>query len=188
MANKPGKQEDCETYVNRSSNWKNMLRSDQNSTVQGFDTGFNGFLQPKYENGSWGERDPAMSSPTSSPNSCLFNDAIYFTDRLSFLHFSNLVNIGDHQAFPPVYQFHYTGRPGLSTQRARAHIDTSFNGTISGIPGDEDSGAMGSFVVFTMLSIWPVLGEDVYLLSPPAFSDNWISHDFFTEGSVLEFT
>lgn len=153
-----------------------------------------------------------------------------FTDRLSFLHFSNLANIGDEQAFLPVYQFHYAGRPSLSTQRARAYLETSFNTSVSGIPGNDDSGAMGSFAVLTMLGIWPVPGQDVYLLNPPLFSEvsitnpltgktatirnknfdpsdyssniyiqsatrdgkawskNWITHDFFTEGGVLELT
>jgi putative alpha-1,2-mannosidase len=79
MANKTGKQDDYEKYTGRAKNWKNMFNSDQNSTVQGHDTGFTGFLQPKYENGTWAEQDPAFCSPISNPDSCFFGMANYET-------------------------------------------------------------------------------------------------------------
>lgn len=149
-----------------------------------------------------------------------------FTTRLSFLHNSGLLYVGDEQSFLTVYQFHYAGRPGLSAKQAHAYIPSLFNTSVSGIPGNDDSGAMGSFIVFSMMGLWPVAGQDVYLITPPFFKEisvqnpltgkvatirninfdpsykaiyiqsatrdgtpwtkNWLSHDFFTHGGVLE--
>lgn len=94
-----------------------------------------------------------------------------FTKRLDFLHESGLLYIGDEQAFLPVYQYHYSGRPALSAKRAHYYIPSQFNTTFSGLPGNDDSGAMGSFLVLSMTGIWPVPGQDVYLISVPFFKE-----------------
>lgn len=109
------------------------------------DSGFIGFLQPKYPNGTWGFQDPSLCSPLYNFTSCYLatgghetyegSSWLYtfyvpqdmatliatlggpteFVDRLSYLHTSGLLYIGDEQAFLPVFQFHYGGRPGLSS-------------------------------------------------------------------------
>lgn len=149
-----------------------------------------------------------------------------YTERLDYLHESGLLYMGDEQAFLPVYQYHYAGRPALSAHRAHAYIPSQFNNTIGGIPGNDDSGAMGSFLALAMMGLFPVPGQDVYLITPPFFPEvnithgisgntatirnvgfdpgyeniyiqsvkrdgekwtrNWIGHDFFVDGGVLE--
>lgn len=149
-----------------------------------------------------------------------------FNKRLDYLHDSGILYIGDEQAFLPVWQYHYAGRPALSTNRSHYYIPSQFNTSINGIPGNDDSGAMGSFAVLTMMGLWPVPGQDVYLIGTPFFKEisiynaitkktatvrninfdpeykdvyiqsakrdgkpwtkNWITHDFFMEGGVLE--
>ena len=49
-------------YVQRSTNWQNLWRADQTSVIQGKDTGFRGFFQPKYMNQTWGYQDPIACS------------------------------------------------------------------------------------------------------------------------------
>lgn len=44
-------------------NWQNIFKADQTSFVNGTDTGFVGFFQPKYLNGTWGFQDPIACSP-----------------------------------------------------------------------------------------------------------------------------
>lgn len=51
------------TYLLRSNNWQNLFKEDQTSSINGTDTGFTGFFQPKYLNGSWGFQDPIACSP-----------------------------------------------------------------------------------------------------------------------------
>lgn len=149
-----------------------------------------------------------------------------FTSRLQFFHESGLLYVGDEQAFLPVFQFHYSARPALSAHYSHSYIPSQFNTTVAGIAGNDDSGAMGSFVVLSMMGLWPVPGQDVYLITPPYFKEvnltnglngnvatirnvnfdptyksiyiqsvtwngkpwtkNWITHDFFADGGVLE--
>ena len=59
--------EDYTTYLSRSSNWKNLYKDSQTSLLEnGTDTGFTGFFQPKYLNGTWGFQDPIACSALAS--------------------------------------------------------------------------------------------------------------------------
>ena len=50
-------------YLSRASNWQNLFKEDQTSFLEnGTDTGFKGFFQPKYLNGTWGFQDPIACS------------------------------------------------------------------------------------------------------------------------------
>ncbi|KAL1982571.1 hypothetical protein VTN96DRAFT_1157 [Rasamsonia emersonii] len=252
MAKGLGHEDDYQKYIKRSGNWRNMFKADQTSL------NFTGFLQPRYPNGTWGFQDPIFCSPLLNFTSCYLNPAghetyegsswLYtfyvpqdmaslvtalggreeFTNRLSYFHNSGLLYVGDEQAFLPVFQFHYAGHPGLSAKQVHAYIPSQFNTSTNGIAGNDDSGAMGSFTALSMMGIWPVPGQNVYLLTPPFFREvsirhgitgkvatirnlnfdptykniyiqnatrdgkpwtkNWIAHDFFLEGGVLELT
>lgn len=178
-----------------------MFLETQTSTINGVDTGFVGFLQPRYLNGTFGFQDPAFCSPLNNYSSCFLNTNghetyegsswLYtffvpqdmatlitslggptkFVERLSYLHSSGLLYIGDEQAFLPVFQFHYAGRPALSAVTAHSYIPSQFNATTVGIPGNDDSGAIGSFSALAMMGLWPVGGQDVYLITPPFFGE-----------------
>lgn len=73
MASGLGHQTDAEKYRARSKYWKNMFRSSQTSLIDGTNTGFTGFLQPKFLNGTWGFQDPAFCSPLLNFTSCYLN-------------------------------------------------------------------------------------------------------------------
>ena len=45
---------DAERFERSSVNWKTLFRADQGSFINGQDTGFTGFFQPRYLNGTWG--------------------------------------------------------------------------------------------------------------------------------------
>ena len=53
-------------YSQRSMNWHNLWKADQTSSIDGKDTGYVGFFQPKYLNGTWGFQDPIECSTLSS--------------------------------------------------------------------------------------------------------------------------
>ncbi len=53
MAKGMGHTADYEKYTARSENWRNMYKADQTSYINGTNTGFTGFLQPKYLNQTW---------------------------------------------------------------------------------------------------------------------------------------
>ncbi|PBP24134.1 hypothetical protein BUE80_DR005024, partial [Diplocarpon rosae] len=201
MAKGLGEAEDQEKYLGRAGNWENLFNPTQNSSINGVDTGFVGFLQPRNADGSWGYQDPARCSPLLLPDSCYLDGGggetyegscwLYtffapqdmaklinllggkekFIKRLDFLHESGLLYMGDEQAFLTVFLYHYAGRPALSARRAHAYIPKEFNNTINGIPGNDDSGAMGSFVTLTMMGVFPNPGQDVYFITPPFFQE-----------------
>jgi putative alpha-1,2-mannosidase len=149
-----------------------------------------------------------------------------FISRLDFFHDSGLADLGNEPVFLTVYQYHYAGRPGLSSKRVHGYIPSRFNTSTSGLPGNDDSGAMGAFTAFSMMGLFPNPGQNVYLITAPFFEEisithpqmnqtavirsinfdpaynriyiqsvrlngqaytrNWISHGFFTEGWTLE--
>jgi putative alpha-1,2-mannosidase len=207
MAKGLGQTQDAEKYLGRSNNWKNMFKADQTSFVSNttdypnstVDSGFIGFLQPRYLNNTWGFQDPSLCSPLYNFTSCYLNSDGHetyegsswmytffvpqdmatlvttlggpetFAKRLSYLHTSGLLYIGDEQAFLPVFQFHYAGRPGLSAYFSHFYIPSQFNTSTSGLAGNDDSGAMGSFTTLAIMGLWPISGQNVYLITPPYF-------------------
>lgn len=94
-----------------------------------------------------------------------------FVKRLDYLHDTNITYIGNEPSFLTVFQYHYAGRPYLSARRAHSYIPGFFGTTPDGLPGNDDSGAMGSFVAFSMLGLFPNPGQDVYLITPPFFPE-----------------
>ena len=92
-----------------------------------------------------------------------------FTKRLDYLHDQKITYIGNEPAFLTVFQYHYAGRPAKSTERAHFYIPGSFGPTPGGLPGNDDSGAMGSFVAMTMFGLFPNPGQSVYLITTPFF-------------------
>jgi putative alpha-1,2-mannosidase len=92
-----------------------------------------------------------------------------FVKRLDYLHDKKITYIGNEPAFLTVFQYHYAGRPGLSAKRSHYYIPSSFSPTPDGLPGNDDSGAMGSFVAFNMMGLFPNPGQNVYLIIPPYF-------------------
>lgn len=92
-----------------------------------------------------------------------------FVSRLDYLHESGLLDIGNEPSFLTVFLYHYAGHPGLSAKRAHSYIPSYFNASTVGLPGNDDSGASGSFIAFIMTGLFPNPGQDVYLITPPYF-------------------
>lgn len=200
------KTEDYQKYMERSGNWKNLLRLNQSSELHGEDLGFDGVLQPRYFNGSWAFQHPLLCSPLLEPDACFLtmdghetyegSAWLYtffvpgdtaalisalgskedFVRRLDFLHESGMLYMGDEQAFLTTFLYHYAGRPGLSAKRVHTYIPSQFNNTYVGIPGNDDSGAMGAYASLTMMGVFPNAGQNVYFITPPFFREVSIRH------------
>jgi putative alpha-1,2-mannosidase len=106
----------------------------------------------------------------------LYGGPAAFVRRLNYLHDQNITYIGNEPAFLTVFQYHYAGRPALSALRSHYYIPAFFSITPDGLPGNDDSGAMGSFVAFSMMGLFPNPGQDVYLIIPPYFECVNITH------------
>lgn len=106
----------------------------------------------------------------------LYGGPAAFVRRLNYLHDNNITYIGNEPAFLTVFQYHYAGRPALSAKRAHFYIPAFFSPTPAGLPGNDDSGAMGSFLAFAMMGLFPNPGQNVYLITPPFFESVNVTH------------
>ena len=93
----------------------------------------------------------------------IFGGPEAFVRRLDYLHDKQITYIGNEPAFLTVFQYHYAGRPALSSKRAHFYIPEYFQPTNGGLPGNDDSGAMGSFVAFSMMGLFPNPGKGPFL-------------------------
>lgn len=84
-----------------------------------------------------------------------------YVQRLDFLHESGLLDIGNEPSFLVVYLYHYAGRPGLSATRARSYVPSAFNASHSGLPGNDDSGAMNGLIPWRILKLYADVMEGV---------------------------
>ncbi|KAI1827014.1 alpha-1,2-mannosidase-like protein [Xylaria intraflava] len=205
MARKLGHKEDEAKYFQRSHNWKNLWRAEQEDryvdaatdTIQG--STFQGFLQPRFQNGTFSEQIVRLCSPAYEQHRCYFDTrystyegspwlySFYvpqdmaslidvmggparFVERLDYFHTSGINYMGNEPNFLPAFQFHYAGRPGRSAHWLHQYIPSQFNSSVGGIPGNDDC-AMGAFSAFAFMGFFPVAGQDVYLLTAPFFRE-----------------
>ncbi|ROT36660.1 glycoside hydrolase family 92 protein [Sodiomyces alkalinus F11] len=162
-------------------------------------TSFVGFLQPRRMDGTFGYQNTRVCSPGAEPHICYYDTSqstyegspwLYsfyapqdmatlvrlvggpaaLADRLDYFHESGLAYMGNEQSFLTVFQFHYAARPGRSSYWVRRYIPSQFNTTVAGIPGNDDC-AMGAFTAFAAMGLFPVAGQDVYLITAPLFRE-----------------
>lgn len=74
MADELGHTNDRDKYLKRSGNWINVYKADQTSAINGVDTNFTGFVQPRNADGTWEYQDPIFCSPLLNFESCYLNE------------------------------------------------------------------------------------------------------------------
>ncbi|KAI0340428.1 glycoside hydrolase family 92 protein [Trametopsis cervina] len=92
-----------------------------------------------------------------------------FINRLNFIFDQNYFDATDEPSQQIPFMYHYASRPGLSTQTSRRVLARFFNTSVNGLPGNDDSGAMGSYVAFYLAGLYPVPSTRQLLLSSPFF-------------------
>lgn len=182
-----GKTDDYKKYLARSGNWKNIW--DAHFTVDGF----TGFVRPKHRDGSW--LSPFTALDTGTWNGDTFyegNSWTYstfvpqdvagliaisggpqkFVDRLdAFFSVPGRYDVGNEPGFLTPYLYNWAGRPDKTDDHVREIIARSYHSGQSGLPGNDDSGAMSSWYAFGQMGIFPNAGQDVYLIGSPAYRE-----------------
>ncbi|KAI0708317.1 glycoside hydrolase family 92 protein [Earliella scabrosa] len=192
------KTEDGEKYAKRAGNFINVWNPDvvapDNADVVGmvqprFRNGSFGFTDPRH---------CSPHDPTGS-NCFLFNtntDGFYeaspivysqfvpqdtaklielqggtekFISRLDYIFEQNYFDSTDEPSQQIPFMYHYANAPGRSTQRSRQVISQFYSTAVNGLPGNDDSGAMGSYVAFYLAGLYPVPATRQFLLSSPYF-------------------
>jgi len=90
-----------------------------------------------------------------------------FAERLDVFFDKKYYNVANEPSFLTPCLYHWMGRPDLSSDRVLKIIRENYDDSVSGLPGNDDSGAMSSWLAFHMLGIYPNAGQNYYLLHTP---------------------
>lgn len=130
-----------------------------------------------YESSSWEYSFFAPHSVATLVELMGGNDT--FVNRVNHYFSAGYFLAGNEPSFAMPWVYHYAGRPDLSVLRVHQVVYENFNTKISGIPGNDDSGAMAALLVFHILGLYPVLSSTQMLIGSPLLSSFVLSNDVF---------
>ncbi|WP_343688341.1 GH92 family glycosyl hydrolase [Chitinophaga sp.] len=100
-----------------------------------------------------------------------------FKKRLDIFFNNKYYNVSNEPSFLTPNLYHWIGRPDLSSERIHNIIDSSYNTSAAGLPGNDDSGAMSSWLDFHMIGLFPNAGQSYYLINAPYFTKTIIHQE-----------
>ena len=172
------------TYLARSGYWRNLF--DPNFESEGF----RGFVRPRHRDGSWvAPFNPTTSAGTGGAG--FYEDGSWaysffvphdvaalitamggpntFVRRLDhYFATPGRYYTGNEPSFMVPYLYLWAGRHDRSAQQIRSTLSGEFNDSRSGLPGNDDSGAMSAWYVEGLLGLYPNAGSDVWLIGSPS--------------------
>lgn len=124
------------------------------------------------------------------------NGSATFVDRLEMTftpgvfggnaQFGNtLYNPGNQPSFATPYLYNYVNRQDLAVKRSRFVAKSYYAPKPGGLPGNSDAGAMESWLLWSMIGLFPMTGQPIFFIGSPWFSDLTIQ---LGGGKVLEIT
>jgi predicted alpha-1,2-mannosidase len=181
------KNDDYHKYLDRSNGWVNLW--DENAESKGY-KGFigvkdwdNKFLafDPAFEARSWKGPFYEGTSWTYSyfvPHNIpklvsLMGGKEKFIERLDFALKNNLIDYGNEPSFLALRSFSHVGRPDLTSYWVHYALNKNFD--LTGGLGNDDSGAMSSWYIFSALGFFPNAGQDIYYLNAPLYPKSVIT-------------
>lgn len=191
-----GRDDDFNTYFNRSHNWRNHWNTNMTAL------GFSGFVGPRDVNG-FIPQDPL------SCGGCYWRDYYYqalpweysfnahhdldhlkdlcggnntFVARLEMTFTPNmfsgngafghtLFNPGNEPSFTTPYLYNFANRQDLAVKRSRFIAKSYYSATPGGLPGNSDAGAMESWLLWNMIGLYPMTGQTTFFIGSPWLSD-----------------
>jgi len=181
-----GTKADYKKYLNRSGNWINLWDTTAESD------GFKGFIMPRKADGSFVKIDPKIAAGSWKDYFYEGNSWTYsyfmphqfeklvnlsggkeiFAKKLKYGFDNNLIDYGNEPAFLAVQAFHYAGRSDLASFYVRKLMRERFDE--KGYSGNDDSGAMSSWYMFSAMGFFPNAGQDIYYLTGSLFTKTTI--------------
>ncbi|MEM9655447.1 MAG: glycoside hydrolase domain-containing protein, partial [Actinomycetota bacterium] len=67
------------------------------------------------------------------------------------------------------WAYHYVGRPDRTAEIVHHILQNQFGTGRGGLPGNDDSGGLSSWYVWASLGLFPVAGQNLFLVNAPAF-------------------
>ena len=67
------------------------------------------------------------------------------------------------------YLYNYVGQPWKTAEKVSEIIRKQYRHARNGLPGNDDSGTLSSWYIFSSLGFYPLAGQDFYLIGTPLF-------------------
>lgn len=83
--------------------------------------------------------------------------------------FEGLNNEPDYEA---PWAYHYAGRPDRTAEVVHAAVANQFGIGRGGLPGNDDSGGLSAWYVWATLGLFPVAGQNMFLVSAPHVAES----------------
>jgi predicted alpha-1,2-mannosidase len=150
-----------------------------------------GFFAPKDADGSWTKPfDPSVCLPDSWNDPYFYEGTSWQWSFSAHHDFAGLIQrkggpegfvrhldeffakgyyLSKETMLHVPYLYTYAGRPDLSSARARAELDRHFKVSRDGLSDNEDMGCQSAFAMAVSLGLYPIMGQDLWLLSAPVF-------------------
>ncbi len=182
-----GRAEDAARYGARAGNWTNVWDAE----LADGPGGFRGFCRARTADGAFTATEPregVRNPPGSDYPEDFYEGSCWeysymvpgdvaglmaamggkeaFADRLEYAFENELIDCGNEPGFLTPWLFDFAGRPDLASRWV--HAQRRRFTEEGGLPGDDDSGAMGAWYVFATAGLFPVAGQDLYALHAPA--------------------
>jgi len=198
MARGLGHTADAKLFSDRASNWKKLWRADavdhtEDGDIKGFiwmkhdDGSWKEPFDPRlvgtwyqdnfYEAGTW---TYSLYVPQDTRGLIAqIGGKDLFKKRLDLFfapvfdpksqHSRYRYDVGNEPGFLSPYLYNWIGEQSSTAKTIRAVLPKSYHTGLAGLPGNDDSGAMGSFLVFNQMGFFPVAAQNVYLIGSPTF-------------------
>ena len=82
--------------------------------------------------------------------------------------FEGLNNEPDMEA---PWAYHWAGRPDRTAEIVHNIVHQQFGTGRGGLPGNDDSGGLSSWFVWASLGLFPVAGQNIFLVNAPSFAE-----------------
>ncbi len=186
-----GKKDDYQTYSKRAQNFKNIFNKKTGFMQPKLANGqWKTPFDPYSETRDYTEADPWQDiwyAPQNVPNLIkLMGDRQKFVERLDTLftrspklHGSKVPDIsgligqyvqGNEPDMQAPFMYDYAGAPWKTQAITRTIVDSLYNDTPAGLPGNEDCGQMSAWYVFSAMGFYPVNPDNgTFMIGSPIF-------------------
>lgn len=181
LAKALGKKEDQKRFAKRAISYRNL-----------FDSNIN-LLRPKNDDGTWLTPYNPESGANFEKNLGFIEGNAWqytfmvphdvkglmkmmggpkvFANRLQDVFDKNQFDMANEPDIAYPYLFNYVkGQEHRTQQKVSELLETYFKNSPDGLPGNDDTGTMSAWAVFSMMGLYPVTpAEPIYALTKPAF-------------------
>jgi len=190
---------DMKMFMARSENWKKLWNAEAVDHTEAGDV--KGFIWMRHDDGRWKEDfDPHLVGTWYQDNFYegttwtyslyvpqdvhgliqMAGGATAFKERLDLFFAAGTTNryrydVGNEPGFLSPYLYNWISDQSSTAKTIRGILSASYHTGPDGLPGNDDSGAMGSFLAFNQMGFFPVAAQNFYVIGSPTFPRSSVS-------------